>query len=335
MHDFRAGVTFYFGRMQAIFPSLESTPSPLIAVLGPTGSGKSELALALAGQLKGEIVNFDSVQVCRGLDIGSAKLSPAERKNIPHHLIDVADPNVGLTAGAYATLGQDAAVEITRRGFVPIFVGGTGFYLRALLDGLSPAPPANPYLRTRLAELARRRPLALFRYLSRMDPATAERIHPNDHQKLIRAIELARQAEPVPPRLPRRSLPGFVFSKIGLDPDRSALRSRIDARVRRMFKSGLLEETKALIANGVSPRSKALQSIGYRQAVSVLEEGAGLEDAIRDCQTKTRQYAKRQMTWFRREEGVCWLQGFGEDPEIQKIALARCQEFVISHLTGS
>src|SRR5262249_48932502 len=153
----------------------------------------------------GEIVNFDSVQVCRGLDIGSAKLSPAERKNIPHHLIDIADPNIGLTAGAYATLGRDAAAEIASRGFVPIFVGGTGFYLRALLDGLSPAPLADACLRTRLAELARRRPLALFRYLSKIDPIGAERIHPNDHQKLIRAIELARQAE-LPLRQPRRAL---------------------------------------------------------------------------------------------------------------------------------
>jgi tRNA dimethylallyltransferase len=185
-----------------------------------------------------------------------------------------------------------------------------------------------------LAELTRRRPLALFRYLSRIDPAAAERIHPNDHQKLIRAIELARVSEQLPSHLPRRLLAGFVFSKIGLDPDRSALRSRIDVRTRRMFELGLVEETKVLIANGVSPRSKALQSIGYRQAVNILEHGADLEDAIRDCQTKTRQYAKRQMTWFRREPSVCWLHGFGEDPEIQKIALAWSQEFLISQLTA-
>jgi tRNA dimethylallyltransferase len=313
---------------------LESNLSPLIAVLGPTGSGKSQLALALAAQLKGEIINFDSVQVCRGLNIGAAKLSPAERKNIPHHLIDIADPNVGLTAGVYASLGREVAADIAGRGFVPIFVGGTGFYLRALLDGLSPAPPTNPCLRARLAELARRRPLALFRYLSRIDPVAAERIHPNDHQKLTRAIELARLSGR-PPRLPGRSLDGFVFWKIGLDPDRSALRCRIDVRTRRMFELGLVEETRALIANGVSPRSKALQSIGYRQALNVLEHGVDLEGAIRDCQTKTRQYAKRQMTWFRREQGVHWLHGFGEDPEIQKIALVWCQEFVISHLTRS
>ncbi len=294
------------------------------------------MALALAAKLTGEIVNFDSVQVCRGLDIGSAKLSPSERKNIPHHLIDIADPGVGLTAGMYASLGREAAAEIAGRGFVPIFVGGTGFYLRALLDGLSPAPPANPSLRNRLTELAGRRPLALFRYLAWFDPSVAGRIHPNDHQKLIRAVELARQAKRPPSgHLPRHSLSGFVFLKIGLDPDRSLLKSRIDVRTRRMFEVGLLEETKALIANGTPPRSKALQSIGYRQAVSVLTDGLDLETAIRDCQTKTRQYAKRQMTWFGQEAGVRWLRGFGEDPSIQQTALAWCQEFLISELTGS
>ncbi len=310
---------------------LEVTLAPLIAVLGPTGSGKSQLALALADKLNGEIVNFDSVQVHRGLDIGSAKLPQAERRRVPHHLIDVVSPTEELTAGAYAQRTRRALEEIRQRGSLSILAGGTGFYLRALLEGLSPAPERNDGLRSRLTELAARRPAALHRYLAYRDPASARRIHPNDHQKLIRAVELTRLVgEPLSAiqSQPRKPLRGFAVLKLGLIPDREQLYAHLDRRTAYMFENGLLEETSTLLNTGIPPQSKALQSLGYRQAVSVLRDGMPVEEAIRECQMKTRQYAKRQLTWFRAEPGVLWLEGFGSDPEIQGSALSRAKQFL-------
>jgi tRNA dimethylallyltransferase len=306
--------------------------SPLIAVLGPTGSGKSDLAVTLAEELNGEIVNFDSVQVCRGLDIGSAKPPLSARKGIPHHLIDCVDPNEGLTAGAYARMAGPILEEIHHRGSIPVLVGGTGFYLRAVLDGLSPAPVGNQSLRERLGSLARRRPGALHRYLARRDPLSGQRIHPNDHQKLIRAIELgllSNRPASETQRLPRQRLHGLEAFKIGLRPDRTSLYKRLNDRTAQMFRGGLLEETEALLNSGVSRESKGMQSLGYRQAVKVLLDGMGLDEAIAECQTKTRQYAKRQMTWFRKESNVVWLSGFGYEPEIQRAALSRVQIFLV------
>lgn len=305
--------------------------SPLIAILGPTGSGKSNLALVLAEELHGEIVNFDSVQVCRGLDIGSAKLPQSARRGIPHHLMDCADPNHGLTAGAYSSLARAVLEDIRYRNLVPVLVGGTGFYLRALLAGLSPAPGRNPAVRARLGALARRRPGALHRYLARRDPASAQRIHPNDHQKLIRAVELLllcnRRASETQ-GLPRQMLHGFMALKIGLNPDRGSLYTHLNDRTAQMFRGGLLNETETLLKSGVSRDSKAMQSLGYRQAVKVVRNGMKVDDAITECQTKTRQYAKRQMTWFRREPGVVWLSGLGHEPEIQNAALLRARRFL-------
>ena len=305
--------------------SLESTLSPLFAVLGQTGSGKSHLALTLAGELRGEIVNFDSVQVHRGLDIGSAKLSQSERRWVPHHLIDVVTPTEELTAGAYARLARPVLKQIRQRGSLPILVGGTGLYLRALLEGLSPAPQRDDRLRARLRSLATRRPAVLHRYLAYRDLASAGRIHPNDHQKLIRAIELAGFAIQSHSREP---LQGFAVLKIGLSPDRGELYDRLNRRTAQMFQNGLLEETNALLEAGISRQCKALQSLGYRQAIRVLREGMPLEEAIRECQTKTRQYAKRQLTWFRAEPGVRWLAGFGTDPGIQNAALFEARQFL-------
>jgi tRNA dimethylallyltransferase len=285
----------------------------------------------LAEELDGEIVNFDSVQVCRSLDVGSAKLPPSARRGIPHHLIDSADPNQGLTAGAYARLARPVLEDIRYHGHIPLLVGGTGFYLRALLIGLSPAPAGNLAVRERLAVLARRRPAALHRYLARRDPPSGRRIHPNDHQKLIRAIELAllsnRPASETQ-SLPRQVLRGFAPLKIGLSPDRAALYKHLNDRTAQMFRCGLLEETEALLKSGVSSESKAMQSLGYRQAVKVLRNGMSVDEAIAECQTKTRQYAKRQMTWFRREPGIVWLSGFGDEPEIQSAALSQVQIFL-------
>ncbi len=285
----------------------------------------------LAEELHGEIVNFDSVQVCRGLDIGSAKLPQPARRGIPHHLIDCVEPDKGLTAGAYARMTRPILEEISYRGLIPVLVGGTGFYLRALLNGLSPAPAANHKLRDRLAAIARRRPAALHRYLALRDPVSAQRIHSNDHQKLIRAIELGLLSDRTASEtqsLPREMLRGFVSLKIGLSPDRASLYSHLNSRAAQMFRTGLLEETEALLKSGACRESKAMQSLGYLQAVKVLRNELSVDEAIAECQTKTRQYAKRQMTWFRREPGVFWLSGFGHEPEIQSAALLRAREFL-------
>jgi tRNA dimethylallyltransferase len=301
---------------------------PLVAVLGPTGSGKSDLAIFLAQALAGEILNCDSVQVYRGLDIGSAKTPLAARSGIPHHLIDVVEPDADLTAGEYSRMGRQLLEDVKARKALPILAGGTGFYLRALVDGLSPAPGRDEALRIRLSDCARRRPAALHRFLRQRNPAHAAQIHPNDHQKLIRAIELLSQAN-MPPRQP---LSGFRVLKLALNPERPALYAHLNQRCEAMFAAGLptgiLGETRKLLDSGVSASAKSLQSLGYKQALQVLEAGMSLELALSDCQTKTRQYAKRQMTWFRAEPGVQWLNGFGADPAVQAAALSRVQQFL-------
>jgi len=304
---------------------LNSANSSLIVVAGPTGSGKSDLALALARQFQGEIVNCDSVQVYRGLDIGSAKTPAAERECVPHHLIDVADPNEDLTAGAYAQLARAALADITGRERLPIIAGGTGFYLRSLLDGLSPAPTRNAGLRERLANVAAHRSTTLHWLLQHRDPAAALRIHPNDHQKLIRALELSAATESLPSRVP---LTGYSVLKIGLNPARFDLYSRLNLRAAAMFQNGLLAETQSLLDAGVPPTAKSLQTLGYKQAVQVLTQQVSLADAIADCQTKTRQYAKRQLTWFRGESNITWLPGFGNSAEIQAAAVQLVANFL-------
>ncbi len=298
---------------------------PIIAVVGPTGTGKSDLAIHLARSLGGEILNCDSVQVYCGLDIGSAKTPPAARGGVPHHLIDVMSPDAELTAGEYARRARAVLQDLRTRAVLPVLAGGTGFYLRALLEGLSPAPGRDQELRTRLGVLARRRPLALHRFLRRRDPSAAVRIHPNDHQKLIRAIEIAALA---PQTLPRQPLTGFRVLKLALDPGRPALYERLNLRCAAMFSNGLLEETRRLLDSGLPVTARPLQSLGYKQALQVIQGGLPLDRAITGCQIKTRQYAKRQMTWFRAERGIEWLNGFGADPVIQADALARARAFL-------
>lgn len=304
--------------------------SACVAVLGPTASGKSDLGLLIAEEFAGEVVNFDSVQVYRGFDIGSAKLSPDERRGIPHHLIDKADPSAEMTAGEYARQARSVMHEISYRGKLPVLVGGTGFYLRALLDGLSPAPQRNESLRRRLGSL---RMGALYRYLRRFDPPAAMRIHPNDRQKLIRAVEMTMLAEKPASDIqsaPRQPLTGFRLLKIGLSPDRSMLRERLRLRTAAMFANGLIDETRALLASGTPPDAKAMQSLGYKQTLGVLQGLQTLPEAIAECELRTRQYAKRQMTWFRHELGVMWLHGFGSDPDIQREAVRLVRAFLIA-----
>jgi tRNA dimethylallyltransferase len=312
-------------------PSIAPNMAPLLAVVGPTGAGKSALALHLAQALHGEIVNCDSVQVYRGLEIGSAKLPAGQRRGIPHHLVDIVDPGGELTAGAYASLARAALDDLKIRGVLPIVAGGTGFYLRALLAGLSPAPPRDSGLRVRLTALARRRPAALHRFLRHHDPPSAARIHPNDHQKLMRAIELTRLAGQPASRVqsfPRHGLTGFRILRIGLHPPRPSLQQALDARSAEMFRRGLIEETRALLDSGVDPRAKSLQTLGYKQAVEFLSGQLPLADALLECQSKTRQYAKRQMTWFRADPAIHWLPGFGSDPAVQEEALRLARQFL-------
>jgi tRNA dimethylallyltransferase len=296
---------------------------PLIAVVGPTGAGKSEIALRLAAIFNGEIVNCDSVQVYEGLEIGSAKIRASERRGIPHHLLDVVPPMGEMTAGDYAREATVVLAGIKERSALPIVVGGTGFYLRALLDGLSPAPTRNAKLRERLAGLAARRPAALHRFLKKCDAGAAERIHPNDHQKLMRAIEMGGNGKEA-----RQGLRGFRVLKIGLNPDRTKLYERLNRRSEWMFANGLVEETQALLASGVPANAKALGTLGYKQAVATVQQRMSLEEAIAECQLLTRHYAKRQLTWFRGEAEMNWLSGFGDEEGVQAAAQGLVSAFL-------
>ena len=302
---------------------------PLIAILGPTGSGKSDLALAVAERHSGEIVNFDSIQVYRHFSIGAAKLSTAQRRGIPHHLIDILEPGEVFTAGEFARRAAETVREILSRGRLPILAGGTGFYLRALLDGLFPGPTRDENLRRRLA---RRSPERLHRLLRRYDRAAAERIHPHDVPKMIRALEvtiLARQPITELFAAGRRPLLEDVpVLKIGLLPDRDALYERINRRTVAMFASGLLDEVRSILALGYPPTLKPFESHGYRQALQHLQGGLSLQDAVFYAQRNTRQYAKRQITWFRRERDVQWFHGFGDNPAIQQQVLVRVQNVI-------
>jgi tRNA dimethylallyltransferase len=303
----------------------------LVVLLGPTASGKTALSLALAERFGGEIVNCDSVAMIREFEIGTAKPSAAERGRIPHHLFDVVDATGYVTAGEYARQARRILQEIRLRGQLPIVVGGTGLYLRALLDGLFPGPERSEELRERLRERAGRGADYLHRILLRLDPAAAEKIHARDTPKLIRAIEICltslekgsgRKMSELWRRQGREPLRGFRILRIGLDPDREALYERINQRARQMFDAGLVEETQGLMQK-YSAEARPLASLGYKQAVRFLRGEVSREQAIVAAQQAHRNYAKRQMTWFRREPDVIWLHGFGDDGEIQQEALRR------------
>jgi len=299
----------------AVLVSSEIDPL-LVVLLGPTASGKTALSLALAEQFGGEVVSCDSVAVYRDMEIGTAKPSRAERARVPHHLIDVYSPDEHSTAGDYARQARAALADIVARDKLPIVTGGTGLYLRALLDGIFAGPQRSDELRNRLERShAHHRPGWLHRVLSRLDRESATRIHANDTPKLIRAIEVslaARRPMSEAWKQGREPLRGFRILRIGLDPPRKDLYQRINERAARMFDEGLIEETQQLIARyGESPR--AFDSRGYRQARAVLRGEMSRDQAIAAAQQGHRNYAKRQMTWFRREPEVHWLKGFGDN----------------------
>jgi tRNA dimethylallyltransferase len=299
----------------------------LLVILGPTASGKSTLAVELAQELGGEVVCCDSTQIYRHFDIGTGKLPVAEQKGIPHHLTDLAEPEDVFTAGDYRRHALQALEDISARGKLPILTVGTGLYLRALLEGLDDLPGRSEALRERLRHRAATRGAEyLHRILAKCDRAGAAKIAARDTQKIIRAIELCiltgKPASELRGRN-RTGLTGFRVLKIGLMPPREELYTQIDRRVDAMFASGWVEEVRGLILRGVPTNAKPFTFLGYGQIRDQIADASGrpLDAVVREIQQATRQYAKRQITWFRRELDVQWLSGFGNECEVQRQAL--------------
>jgi tRNA dimethylallyltransferase len=302
-----------------------TTPDiPLIVLVGPTASGKTSLALKLAEEFNGEIVSCDSVAIYREMEIGTAKPTREERALVRHHMIDVAWPDEACTAGDYRREAREALTGITERGHLPIVAGGTGLYLRALIDGLFPAPPQAPGLRERLRQRAATRgPNYTHRLLARLDPAAANAIHSNDVPKVVRAIEVSLAAkQPLTEQWEkgRDALTGYRILRLGLNPPRPRLYERINQRAAAMFDRGLIEETERLVAR-YGESCRPLTSLGYAEAVAVLRGEFTRDQAVAQAQQGHRNYAKRQLTWFRREPDMHWLTGCGGDEDITNKAL--------------
>ena len=321
-----------------------TTLPALIAVAGPTASGKSHLALELALRCGGEVLNCDSLQMYRWFNLGTAKLPLEERRGVPHHFFDILNPDQQFAAGEFMRQGRAVLRDIAARGCVPIVAGGTGFYLRALIDGLAPSPPRDEPIRARLQARADAKGLRvggngnahLHRLLHRLDPATAATIHPNDTPKLIRAIEvclLARRPASALYREGRDALTGFRVLKLGIDPPREPLYEKINQRTAEWFRAveaepPLIREVRSIIARGYVSTLPPFLSHGYRQAVDHIDGRLTLAEALYHAQTRTRQYAKRQMTWFRKEADMHWLRGFGNDADVLEQAVAMGCAFV-------
>jgi tRNA dimethylallyltransferase len=316
-------------------PPSMSRPVPLVAIIGPTASGKTSLAMWLARRFGGEILACDSTQVYRGFDIGTAKPTPEERGAVPHHMLDLVEPGAVFTAGEYRLRAIGVLEDLRRRSRVPILTVGTGLYLRALLEGLADAPARSEELRARLEARADARTLQyLHRILRRLDTVAAARIAPRDRPKLIRAIEVCLlTGRPITEvhQAGRASLEGYAPIKIGLQPPRVALYDRIERRVRAMLERGWLEEVARLIRSGVPPDAKPFDFIGYSELRAYLDGTITLAAATKAICQATRRYAKRQLTWFRKEPLVHWLPGFGDDPSV--VSSAEC--FLAEHLESS
>jgi tRNA dimethylallyltransferase len=301
--------------------SENKTLLPLVAIVGPTASGKSALGVKLAERLGGEVVACDSTQLYRGFDIGTAKPSLTERRGVPHHLIDVLGPQDEATAGGYRQLALQILEDLRQRKRLPVFTVGTGLYLRALLHGLADVPQRSESLRERLrASIEEHPPGHLHRVLKRLDPEAAQKIAPADEQKLVRAVEvciLTRKPISEVHRAGRIPLEGWSILKVGLMPPREKLIERIHARTDAMFEKGWMREVQSLLESGLNEDSKPFDFIGYRELRAALHGETTLQEARVAIQQATRRYAKRQLTWFRREPDVRWFSGFGDDAEVQ------------------
>ena len=307
---------------------------PVIAIVGPTASGKSDLGLYLAEAFNGEIVSYDSVQVFRHFNIGTAKASAEERSRVPHHLIDIREPTEIYTAGQYQRDAREVLRDVTERGKLPILIGGTGLYLRALTDGLFSGPQRSDYWRERLEAVGERKGREhLHRLLIRLDPESAARIMPRDKPKVIRALEVRLQTgKALTEHLQEKArdpLIGYKIHFIGLNPEREELYARINERVVRMFKAGFVAEVRDLLDHGLPRNAKALEAIGYRHVLGYIDSCNRREDTIRIMQRDTRRYAKRQLTWFRRQADVKWFNGPGDNSDIKESVREFVQQLLI------
>lgn len=310
--------------------SAPSTP-PIIAIVGPTASGKSELGIEMALRFGGEIINCDSVQVYREIEIATAKVPFGERRGVPHHLIDFVAPEVNYTAGDWARAAAEKIAEIEARGRMALLVGGTGFYLRALRQPFFASPPTDEHLRRRLSEIRQQRgPLYLHRMLMRLDAQSAARLFPNDWPRVQRALEVRLQTgAKMSAQAPARAEPPALAARLcvlALLPPRAELYRRINERAEKHFAAGLVDEVRALIEKGVPAQSNAMGAHGYRRVVEYLTGLRDYESAVEQTQQDVRHYAKRQLTWFRREQGVEWFEGFGEERAVQERVAARIAE---------
>jgi len=300
---------------------------PIIAIVGPTASGKSDLGIEVALHLGGEIINCDSVQVYQQIEIATAKVPFEERRGVPHHLIDFVSPQVTFTAADWARAAIQTIREIEARGQVAILVGGTGFYLRALRRPLFPSPATDEGLRRRLTQIREERgPEHLHRILNRFDAAAAGQLHARDWPRVQRAIEFCLQTrQKISEQRPLRPDAPDLSERLRilvLNPRRAELYERINARTESHFAHGLVDEVQRLLAGGVPANSSALGAHGYRRVVEYLKGERSLESAIEQTKLDVRHYAKRQLTWFRREPDVEWIEGFGDDPQVQERVLA-------------
>lgn len=311
-----------------------ATARPLAVLCGPTATGKTEISIPLAEALGAEIVAADSRTVYRGMDIGTAKPSAALRACVPHHLIDVADPRETFTVARYQRLAEAAIAEIRARGRLPLLVGGTGLYIRAVADALAiPRVPPDPDLRARLeAEEAAGGPGTLHRRLAALDPAAAARIHPRNVRRLVRALEVTLlTGVPISAQQGQgRADPGVTI--VGLTIDRPRLYARIDARVDAQLAAGLVDEVRGLLAAGVPPEAPAMQGLGYKEIAGWLTGAWSYDEAVRRLKRNTRRYAKRQWTWFRRDPRVRWVEVDDLDP---RTAAARVRAIMDAEFAAS
>ncbi|MCS7172639.1 MAG: tRNA (adenosine(37)-N6)-dimethylallyltransferase MiaA [Armatimonadetes bacterium] len=288
---------------------------PILAIVGPTAVGKTEVAVLVAERVGGEILCADSRTVYRGMDIGTAKPSPQLRARVPHHLLDVADPHEVFTVQRFQQLAREVLVQVRARGRVPVLVGGTGLYVRAILDGLQiPPVPPDWELRRRLEEEEYRHPGVLYARLREVDPESASRIHPANLRRLIRALEIWHHLG-VPPSQIRSRGPEEPSLRVGLTMDRGMLYTRIDRRIEEQLQAGFVEEVRRLLEGGVPPSAPALQALGYREIAAYLRGEVSLAEAISRWRRNTRRYARRQLIWFRADPRIQWLDVTGLPPE--------------------